>query len=104
LVQEASVWLYLDLGFNFHLEFRQYKLIKIAVILLSQQVKFSLLLELSLFSHSCLQSQIKVTLFLFASRSFLANNLHFMVKLIVKAIVKIHKNERKGLIRAIKKI
>ena len=27
-----------------------------------------------------------------------------MVKLIVKAIVKIHKNERKGLIRAIKKI
>jgi hypothetical protein len=45
-----------------------------------------------------LQSEIKVTLFLFASRSFLANNLRFMVKLIDKAIVinvKIHKNERK---------
>jgi hypothetical protein len=25
LIQEASVWLFLDLGFNFHLEFRQYK-------------------------------------------------------------------------------
>ena len=45
-----------------------------------------------------LQSEIKVTLFLFASHSFLANNLRFMVKLIDKAIVingKIHKNERK---------
>jgi hypothetical protein len=42
-----------------------------------------------------LQSEIKVTLFLFASHSFLANYLHFMVKLIDKAIVinvKIHKN------------
>jgi hypothetical protein len=28
-----------------------------------------------------LQSEIKVALFVFASRSFLANNLHFMVKL-----------------------
>ena len=34
-----------------------------------------------------LQSEIKVALFLFASISFLANNLHFMVKLIDKAIV-----------------
>jgi hypothetical protein len=34
-----------------------------------------------------LQSEIKVALFLFASRSFLANNLHFMIKLIDKAIV-----------------
>jgi hypothetical protein len=37
-------------------------------------------------------------LFLFASHSFLANNLRFMVKLIVKTIVingKIHKNKRK---------
>jgi hypothetical protein len=37
-------------------------------------------------------------LFLFASHSFLANYLRFMVKLIDKAIVinvKIHKNERK---------
>ena len=45
-----------------------------------------------------LQSEIKVTLFLFASHSFLANNLRFMVKLIVKTIVinrKIHKNKRK---------
>ena len=45
-----------------------------------------------------LQSEIKVALFLFASRSFLANFLRFMVKLIDKAIVinvKIHKNERK---------
>jgi hypothetical protein len=44
------------------------------------------------------QSEIKVTLFLFASQSFLANNLRFMVKLIVKTIVinrKIHKNKRK---------
>ena len=42
----------------------------------------------------------KVALFLFASHSFLANNLHFIVKLIDKAIVnyvKIHKNERKRL-------
>ena len=46
-----------------------------------------------------LQSEIKVALSLFASHSFLANYLHFMVKLIDKAIVinvKIHKNERKG--------
>jgi hypothetical protein len=34
-----------------------------------------------------LQNEIKVPLFLFASHSFLANNLHFMVKLIDKAIV-----------------
>ena len=34
-----------------------------------------------------LQSEIKVALFLFASQSFLANNLRFMVKLIVKTIV-----------------
>ena len=47
-----------------------------------------------------LQSEIKVALFLFASHSFLANNLHFMVKLIDKAIVingKIHKNKRKSI-------
>ena len=45
-----------------------------------------------------LQSEFKVALFLFASHSFLANNLRFMVKLIVKTIVingKIHKNKRK---------
>ena len=45
-----------------------------------------------------LQSEIKVALFLFAGHSFLANNLRFMVKLIVKTIVinrKIHKNKRK---------
>ena len=45
-----------------------------------------------------LQSEIKVALFLFASHSFLANSLRFMVKLIDKAIVingKIHKNKRK---------
>ena len=45
-----------------------------------------------------LQSEIKVALFLFASHSFIANNLRFMVKLIVKTIVingKIHKNKRK---------
>ena len=46
-----------------------------------------------------LQSEIKVALlFLFANHSFLANNLRFMVKLIVKTIVinaKIHKNRRK---------
>ena len=44
-----------------------------------------------------LHSEIKVALFLFASHSFLANNLRFMVKLIVKTIVingKIHKNKR----------
>jgi hypothetical protein len=35
-----------------------------------------------------LQSEIKVALFLFASHSFLANNLRFMVKLIDKAMVK----------------
>jgi hypothetical protein len=45
-----------------------------------------------------LQSEIKVALFLFASHSFLTNNLRFMVKLIVKTSVinwKIHKNKRK---------
>ena len=45
-----------------------------------------------------LQSEIKVVQFLFASHSFLANNLRFMVKLIDKTIViigKIHKNKRK---------
>ena len=44
-----------------------------------------------------LRSEIKVALFLFASHSFLANNLRFMVKLIVKTIIingKIHKNKR----------
>jgi hypothetical protein len=41
-----------------------------------------------------LQSKIKVASFLFASLPFLANNLHFMVKLIDKTIVI---NERKGL-------
>ena len=44
-----------------------------------------------------LQSEIKVPMFLFASHSFLANNLRFMVKLIVKTIVingKIHKNKK----------
>ena len=42
--------------------------------------------------------EIKVALFLFASHSFLANNLRFMVKLIVKTMLingKIHKNKRK---------
>jgi hypothetical protein len=41
-----------------------------------------------------------VALFLFASHSFLANNLRFMVKLIDKTIVingKIHKNKRERL-------
>ena len=45
------------------------------------------------------QSEIKVALFIFASHSFLANNLRCMVKLIVKTIVinrKIHKNKRKS--------
>jgi hypothetical protein len=45
-----------------------------------------------------LQSEIKVALFLFAGHSFIANNLRFMVKLIVKTIVingKIHNNKRK---------
>jgi hypothetical protein len=55
-----------------------------------------------------LQSEIKVALFLFASHSFLANNLRFMVKLIVKVIVingKIHKNKRKRFfIQAIQKV
>jgi len=54
-----------------------------------------------------LQSEIKYALLLFASSSFLTNNLCFMVKLIDKAIVinlKMHKNEKKGFIQAIKKI
>jgi hypothetical protein len=47
-----------------------------------------------------------VALFLFASHSFLANNLRFMVKLIVKTIVingKIYKNKRKRFYSSIKK-
>ena len=56
-----------------------------------------------------LQSEIKVALFLFASHSFLANNLRFMVKLIVKTIVingKIPyiRIRGKGFIQAIKKV
>ena len=54
-----------------------------------------------------LQSKPKVSLLRFTSPSFLANNLHFMVKLIDKAIVinvKIHKNERKRLIHVSMKL
>jgi hypothetical protein len=49
--------------------------------------------------HWVSENSVTVALFLFASHSFLANYLRFMVKLIDKAIVinvKIHKNERKG--------
>jgi ERCC4-related helicase len=76
LVQEASVRLYLDLGFNF----------------ISAEIALPRL-----------QSEIKVALFLFASRSFLANHMRFMIKLIGKAIalivinVNIHNNKRKRL-------
>ena len=48
LVQEASVCIFLDLGFNFHLEFRQYKFTEVcsdSFQLLHQQVKLSLLFE-----------------------------------------------------------
>jgi hypothetical protein len=54
-----------------------------------------------------LQSEIKVALFFFASHSFLANNLRFMVKLIDKAIVingKYIRIRGKGFIQAIKKV
>ena len=52
-----------------------------------------------------LQSEIKVALFLFASISFLANNLRFMVKLIDKAIViNLKKAFFLAFIKAIKKI
>ena len=54
-----------------------------------------------------LQIEIKVALVLLASHSFLANNLRFMEKLIVKTSAfngKIHKNKRKGFIQAIKKV
>jgi hypothetical protein len=54
-----------------------------------------------------LQSEIKVALFLFASHSFLANNLRFMVKLVDKAIVingKYIRIRGKGFIQAIKKV
>jgi hypothetical protein len=63
---------------------------------------------LALFQLMLLFLDSKVPLFLFASHSFLANYLHFMVKLIDKTIVinvKIHKNEReKAFIQAIKTI
>ena len=45
LVQEVSICLFLDLGFNYNLEFRQYRnvhIYKFAAILLSQQIKPSL--------------------------------------------------------------
>jgi flagellar biosynthesis protein FlhB len=42
-----------------------------------------------------LQSEIKVALFLFASHSFLANNLRFMVKLTDKTIGNIYQNKMK---------
>ena len=54
-----------------------------------------------------LQSEIKVALFLFASHFFLANNLRFMVKLIVKTIIingKYIGIRGKGFIQAIKKV
>ena len=54
-----------------------------------------------------LQSEIKVALFLFASHSFLANNLRFMVKPIVKTIVingRYIRIRGKGFIQAIKKV
>jgi hypothetical protein len=55
-----------------------------------------------------LQSIIKVALFLFISRLFLANNLRFMVKLIEKTILinvkYIRMREKKGFIQAIKKV
>ena len=54
-----------------------------------------------------LQSEIKVALFLFASHSFLANILRFMVKLIDKAIVingKYIRIRGKCFIQAIKKV
>ena len=54
-----------------------------------------------------LQSEIKVALFLFASHSFLANNLRFMVNLIVKTIVFNRRYIRirgKGFIQAIQKV
>jgi hypothetical protein len=53
-----------------------------------------------------LQSEIKVAMFLFASHSFLVNNLRFMIKLIDKTIVingKIHKNKRKRFIQALRR-
>ena len=61
------------------------------IIIISYQLKLH-----SLNSETKLNSPC----FFFASRCFLANNVHFMVKLIDKAIVinvKIHKNERKRL-------
>jgi hypothetical protein len=48
LVQEASVCIFLDLGFNFHLKFRQYKFTEVcrdSFQILYQQIKPSLLLE-----------------------------------------------------------
>jgi hypothetical protein len=98
LVQEVSVWLFLDLGFNFHLEFRQCKFINLPWYFFLN--KLNLTCYRFVRAHQTrrsgrhfrpisaeialprLQSEIKVALFLFASRSFLANNLRFMVKLI----------------------
>ena len=54
-----------------------------------------------------LQSKIKVALFLFSSHSFLANNLHFMIKLIDKAILikgRYIRMREKGFIQAIRKV
>ena len=42
-----------------------------------------------------LKSEIKVTLFLFANHSFLANNLRFMIDNAIVINGKIHKNKRK---------
>jgi hypothetical protein len=50
---------------------------------------------------------LSLALFIFAGHSFLANNLRFMVKLIVKTIIingKVHNNKRKRFIQAIKKV
>ena len=52
------------------------------------------------------KAKLKSPCFFFASHSFFANNLRFMVKLIVKTIVingKIHKNKRKRFIQALRR-
>jgi hypothetical protein len=52
LVQEVSVWLFLDLGFNFHLEFCQYKFRNLLWYFCINKINFLYCLNKAFFSHS----------------------------------------------------
>jgi len=63
LVQEASVWLFLDLGFNFHLEFRQCKFTNLPWYFFLNKLNFLYCLNKALFlSFLCILTLITIAL------------------------------------------